>query len=108
MVFFLNEKKTVCVRDGQKMCITGIVINQKPNVSLSYRKTIRQEIYYCKKYGIQNHLKRKGNTDNKIVYLRKLLGRINYVLSVDSNNAEFIGYKNWSIENIYDKGRAEK
>lgn len=106
--FFLNEKKTVCVRDGQKMCITGIVINQKPNVSLSYRKTIRQEIYYCKKYGIQNHLKRKGNTDNKTVYLRKLLGRINYVLSVDSNNAEFIGYKNWSIENIYDKERAGK
>lgn len=92
--FFLNGKKTVCVCKGQKMSVTGIVVNQKPNVASSYRKNIRQEMYYCKKYGIKSHLERKGNTDNETVYLRKLLGRVNYVLSVDPNNSEFIGYKN--------------
>ena len=102
--FFLNEKKTVSVRNGQTMSVTGIVVNQKPNVSSSYRKNIRQEIYYCKKYGIQNHLEKKGNTDNEIVYLRKLLGRINYVLSVDPNNEEFIEYKKWATENQRSKG----
>ena len=91
--FFLNEKKTVCVCNGQKMSVTGIVVNQKPNVAASYRKNVRQEMYYCKKYGIRSHLEKKGNTDNETVYLRKLLGRINYVLSVDPNNSEFIGYK---------------
>lgn len=104
MGFFLNEKKTVCVRDGQKMSVTGIVVNHKTNVSSTYRKNIRQEIYYCKKYGIQDHLKAKESNEPETIYLRKLLGRINYVLSIDPANAEFIGYKNWTIEKCRGKG----
>lgn len=101
--FFLNGKKTVCVCKGQKMSVTGIVVNQKPNVASSYRKNIRQEMYYCKKYGIRSHLERKGNTYNETVYLRKLLGRVNYVLSVDSNNAEFLRYKGLIEEKLCGK-----
>lgn len=104
MGFFLNEKKTVCVRDGQKMSVTGIVINRKANVSASYRKAIRQEIFYCKKYGVQDHLKAKGSNESNEAYLKKLLGRINYVLSVDPSNEEFNGYKKWTVEKCRDKG----
>ena len=104
MGFFLNEKKTVCVRDGQKMSVTGIVVNHKATVSSSYRKRIRQEVFYCKKYGIQDHLKAKGSSESEAIYLRKLLGRINYVLSIDTANSEFIGYKNWTLEKCRGKG----
>ena len=33
-------------------------------------------------------------------YLKKLLGKVNYVLSVDTANVEMMGYKKWLIDKI--------
>ena len=46
---FLNDKKTVVLRDGQKKAVTGIVVNEKPNVSAAYRRKLHQELYFCQK-----------------------------------------------------------
>ena len=91
----------MCVRDGQKMLVTGIVVNRKAGVASSYRRQIRQEVYYCEKFGVRDHLKRQGSDETESVYLRRLLGRINYVLSVDPHNSEFIGYRNRISEESY-------
>lgn len=101
MGFYLNEKKTVCVRDGQRMSVTGIVVNRKAGVASSYRRQIRQEVYYCEKFGVRDHLKRQGRDETESVYLSRLLGRINYVLSVDAHNLEFIGYRNRILAESY-------
>ena len=98
--YFLNNKKTTIVRDGQKKIVTGIVVNEKLNVSSEYRKDIRQTVYYCKKFGTASHLKRVNDIVDEKVFLQKLLGRINYVLSVDSENKEMIDYKKWTISEI--------
>lgn len=37
----------------------------------------------------------KGNGE-----LRKLLGRVNYVLSVERENAEYIHYKEWLVQAV--------
>ena len=97
--FFLNRKKTVAVKDGQKKTVTGIVVNEKMNVSSDYRRKIRQEMHYCMKYGISAHLFRIGNAMDEKQYLQNLLGRVNYVLAVTPVNEEFVKYKEWLLEN---------
>jgi len=95
MGFFLNGKKTVVAGKGQKQIVTGIVVNEKANVPLAYRKKIRQELYYCKKFGISSHLREQRLDTSEEEYLRKMLGKVNYVLSVDAKNAEMQEYKVW-------------
>ena len=93
----LNENKISLISKSRKQKITGIVVNNKIQVDVKYRKKIRQEIYYIKKYGIDDHLKRVN--EKKENYLDSLYGRILFVLSIDANNKEFIDYKNY-IYNI--------
>ncbi len=86
--FFINSKKTIVLRNGQRKEITGIVVNEKASVPSRYKKRIRQELFYCRKFGIDEHVKKLGLPESAEAYARKLLGRINYVLSVEPDNAE--------------------
>jgi len=92
---FLNDRKTVVVRNGQQKTVTGIVVNEKPGVSAAYRKKLRQELYYCKKYGIESHLARTGDTTDAASYLNRLLGKVNYVLQITPDSEEMLSYKRW-------------
>lgn len=94
----LNNDKICLINCSSQQKITGIVVNDKIQVDVKYRKRIRQELYYINKYGIYEHLRRINNND-KDKYLRSLYGRILFVLSVDSMNKEFLEYKN-VISNI--------
>ena len=88
----LNNKKTHIVKKSASQNITGLVVNEKVQTSNKYRKKIRQEVYYIKKYGLSSHLK-KLNIQDKDKYLHSLYGKILYVLQIDKNNQEFITYK---------------
>lgn len=90
----LNDKKTVIIKNSACQKVTGIVVNEKMQVSLNYRKKIRQEMYYIKKFGLNGHLIRLGVSDS-VVYLNSLFGRILFVLQVDSSNKEFKNYKDF-------------
>jgi len=98
MGFYLNDNKTVIAGKGQKQIVTGIIVNEKLNTPLSYRRKIRQELYYCKRFGIKSHLQRKKLSISEPDYLKKLLGKVNYVLSVDNTNKEMLGYRDWLTE----------
>ena len=43
--FFVNAKKTVVLRNGQRKEVTGIIVNKKISVPASYKKSLRQELY---------------------------------------------------------------
>ncbi len=92
--FLLNSSKTRFINRHHRQQVTGIVVNNTPKVPTEYTKKIRQEIYYCRKFGIDNHLEKTGYTGCKDKYLNSLLGRINYVLSVMPENEEMKDYKN--------------
>ena len=92
---FLNDKKTVVVREGQKHSVTGIVVNEKMSVSADYKKKIRQEMYYCMKFGVESHLKLNNIKESDATYISKLLGRVNYVLSIEPYNTQMQEYKSW-------------
>lgn len=93
------------LKNYTKQKITGIIVNKKPQVDVEYRKKIRQEIYYIKKFGLDSHVKRLGEKD-KNKYCLKLLGKIQFVLQINNNDIEFINYRNYVkiiIENLYKK-----
>lgn len=77
------------------MSVTGFVINEKLAVPKSYKMEIRQSIYYCKKYGVESHLSNISEDVSSEAYFRKLLGKVNYILSVEKDNEEMKEYKLW-------------
>ena len=93
--FILNDEKTVVVREGQKHCVTGIVVNERLSIPIEYKKKIRQEMYYCTKFGVKSHLDSNNNDESVDKYILQLLGRINYVLSVEPQNTQMLKYKFW-------------
>ena len=97
--FILNAKKTKILNNSRRQLVTGIVVNKKLNISKKYKKKIRQDIYYIKKYGLDSHLIYTNNTNNEL-YIKKLLGKICFVLSVEKKNKEFINYKNYILNNF--------
>lgn len=96
MNMYLNDKKTVFIPQNKRQVVTGIVVNEKINTPADYRREIRKEIYYCKKYGVVNHLEHSklNNEFTEKSYINHLAGKINYVLMINPENEEFVEYKN--------------
>ncbi|WP_434777868.1 reverse transcriptase family protein [Neisseria sp. Ec49-e6-T10] len=94
--FNLNEKKTKLITTHHKQIVTGITVNQKPQVCLQYRKNLRQTIYYCLKFGVLSHLKRIKDTQylplgqqGIIRFLYAIQGKINFILQVNPDDQYF-------------------
>ena len=93
--FLLNEQKTHIQPAGQQQSVTGIVVNEKLNIPAAYRRRVRQELYYCQKYGIHEHLRRINSELSEEAYRMQLLGKVNYVLQVAPGNAEMKKARQW-------------
>jgi len=93
--FLLNEQKTRIQRPGQQQTVTGIVVNEKLSIPADYRRKLRQELYYCKKYGIQEHLQKVGLEIPEDTYRMQLLGKANYVLQVHPDDGDMHEARKW-------------
>ena len=89
---FLKKRKTAVLIRSKRQTVTGIVVNEKVNLPKDYKKKIRQEMYYIKKFGLDEHLTRIGVTDLQ-GYVAALRGRIAFVLQTMPDDAEFLEYK---------------
>ena len=49
---FLKNRKTAVVSKAKRQAVTGVVVNEKINLTKEYKKKIRQEMYYIQKFGI--------------------------------------------------------
>ena len=78
--FFLNPKKTRLLSQSRRQMVTGLVVNRQVSVPSAYRRQVKQEIYYCQKYGISAHMSRRNITGTPEHYLRSLLGRLDFIL----------------------------
>jgi len=91
--FTINEKKVRLQKNGHKQEVTGITVNEKPNVSQRYVKQIRMWLYYWETYGyekaekifrrdyisdkgyIKSHSAKLVNVlDGKLLYLKMVKG----------------------------------
>ena len=93
--FLLNEQKTRIQRPVQQQTVTGIVVNEKLSIPSDYRRKLRQELYYCRKFGIQEHLQKIGLEIPEDTYRMQLLGKVNYVLQVHPDDRDMHEAKKW-------------
>lgn len=91
----INEEKTKLMTPNTRQTVTGIIVNEKLQVSFKKRNSIRQSVYYIKKYGLDSHMsKRKIKKAN---YLSHLIGQINFILQINPLDTEFAEYKKYLI-----------
>ena len=95
MGFLLNEQKTRIQRHGQQQTVTGIVVNEKLSIPIDYRRKLRQELYYCRKFGIHAHLQKTDLEIPEDAYRIQLLGKINYVLQVHPDDRDMLKARKW-------------
>ena len=55
-----NEAKMRFVSHKRRQVVTGVVVNEKLNWPRLTRRWLRQEIYYLRKYGVDDHLRRRA------------------------------------------------
>lgn len=87
----LNKSKTKLMTPDKQQTVTGIVVNDKPQVSFKKRNELRQAMYYIKKFGFDEHRVFKEVRQKN--YLEHLLGKINFVLQINPKDTEFLEYK---------------
>lgn len=105
--FQVNLEKTKVLRQNQAQKVTGIVVNEKMQASRDYRRKLRQEMYYFKRFGVNS---RGIQTGEYPEYLYRLQGKLAYVLYIDPNNEEFKYYKDYvdrAIDRYHDRSTFE-
>ncbi len=56
--FCVNERKLAIVRPNSRQTVTGIVVNQKPNVRREHVKWIRAVVHNCRTRGVQSEFEK--------------------------------------------------
>lgn len=95
--FLLNEQKTRVQYSFQQQTVTGIVVNKKLSIPADDRRRLRQELYYCQKYGIFGHLRRIGVDVSEETYRLRLLGKVNYFLQVSPGDPDLMESRQWLL-----------
>lgn len=108
--FNLNDQKTTLLKTGQRQLVTGIVVNKKMQAPRYYRQQLRQEWYYCQKFGVLSHFaKSKGveefevSQDDVLDFLHALIGRVSFVLQVNPDDHFFQRVKEEILEELDDQ-----
>lgn len=81
--FEVNESKTRVLRQSNRQTVTGIVVNDKPNVDRKTIRTIRAILHNAKKTGIEAQ-----NKSNRPDFSRWLLGMIAYISMVNAEKGQ--------------------
>lgn len=81
--FVLNKSKTRLMKKNESKKVTGLMITTKGiKIPTNYIKKLEKELYYCKRFGVSNHLK-YNNKITKANYKGYITGMIRYVYMVD-------------------------
>lgn len=89
----LNKNKINVLKRNKSQIVTGIVLNEKIQTQKKFRRKIRLEVYYIKKFGVLNHLEKSNNSLSVEQYLKSLKGRIGYSLFINPNDSEMKEYQ---------------
>jgi RNA-directed DNA polymerase len=92
----INVEKTKLMKSGTRQTVTGIVVNDKPQVVFHKRNKLRQEMFYIKKFGLVDHIKHQKIKQAN--YLEHILGQVNFILQINPDDNEFKGYMTFLID----------
>lgn len=85
--FSINPDKTHIMKDNYREMITGLVVKHDVRVPASFKKKLRQEIYYCNKFGISQHLQAIGR-NTSVNFREYLYGKAYYIKMIEKENGE--------------------
>lgn len=57
--FSVNEKKVRVQFQYHSQMVTGIIVNEKLSVPQKTKSYLRQQIYYCRRYGVKDNLRKQ-------------------------------------------------
>lgn len=87
--FSLNNEKTIFLKPGDRKRVTGIIVNEKLSVPRSITRNLRKEIYFIKKFGLEEHLDKNSFTGSKEQYIAHLYGIASYIKMVELTKGIF-------------------
>lgn len=87
--FSLNNEKTIFLKPGDRKRVTGIIVNEKLSVPRSITRNLRKEIYFIKKFGLEEHLDKNSFTGSKEQYIAHLYGIASYIKMVELTKGMF-------------------
>ena len=105
--FELNHKKTACILSSQQQKVTGIVVNENPQISSAERRKIRQEVHYLSKYTVLSCMRKMDIHTTQIEYLTSLQGRISFALQINPDDKKIREYYD-IVHALLKKKTAEK
>lgn len=88
--FEINNKKIRVQGQHERQIVTGVVVNQKLNVSRDKKRDIRQAMYYIKKHGFESHARHCKITKQN--YLLHLIGLVNHIIFINPKEKEMKDY----------------
>jgi hypothetical protein len=85
--FQLNHEKTRFFGYSKPKFITGLVVGEDIRVQKRFKRRLKQDIYFCKKFGVTTHLE-NSNADHFINYREHLYGKAYYIKMVEPEVGE--------------------
>lgn len=101
--FQLSTHKTKFMFRGEPQYVTGLSVTEKgeAHIPSSFKNNLRKDLYYIKKYGIEDHISRKYKygkpTPEKEI--DRLFGNIGYVYGIEPEFIEKLRSKNLLPQN---------
>ncbi|MGH8645929.1 MAG: reverse transcriptase family protein [Gammaproteobacteria bacterium] len=94
--FRLARKKFRITKNGQAHFVTGLSVSDPvaPHVPRRFKRRLRQELYYCRTFGIGEHLK-KIEAPSYQKGINRIDGSVRFTASIETKHAELLR-KTWS------------
>lgn len=104
--FNINWEKVNIYKKGGLQSVTGLTVSDGVHVHRSFKKEIKKHLYCCLKFGVDAHIKHLG-LENKRFYKEWLLGKINFLRSIEYEFGQTLLYDfnkiSWSLYEAGDK-----
>ena len=66
------------------------------------RRRLRQELYFCRSRGVEEHLRAAGLAEGREQCLRRLLGQVDFWLQAQPDSQEAAEYRRWLLDEMRD------
>ncbi len=87
--FVSNQEKMRIFRENDRKMVTGLLVKENGlRVPKQLKRKLRQEIYYCKKFGVSTHLQNTAK-DGRVNFREYLYGKAYFIKMVEPENGEY-------------------
>ena len=87
--FSVNSNKTRMYKENERKLITGLLVKEDSlRIPKKFKRKLKQEIYYCKKFGVSTHLENTAS-EKRVNFKEYLYGKAYYIKMVEPETGEY-------------------